>query len=148
MLSNGPKIKSKIGFYKGPLWVLYSYVTFAPGLPVLATDRSRIKQCSVELPCSTNPLPLATLVNGACHRVAPNATAFGHRGASLATVIAGMWKDPQDNQENMPAFGTTCGHRARGRLHFMAGDDQEHVAHNYGASYGRLIDIKEEIRCG
>jgi hypothetical protein len=31
-----------------------------------------------------NPLPFATLLNGACHRVAPDATAFGHRDASFA----------------------------------------------------------------
>jgi hypothetical protein len=33
-------------------------------------------------------------------------------------------------------------------INFMAGDDQERVAYNYGASYERLIDLKKEIRCG
>lgn len=39
-------------------------------------------------------------INGACHRVAPDATAFAYRDASFATVIAGMWPDPADNEAN------------------------------------------------
>jgi hypothetical protein len=35
-------------------------------------------------------------INGACHRVAPDATAFAYRDATFATVIAGMWPDPAD----------------------------------------------------
>src|SRR5439155_13690875 len=33
-------------------------------------------------------------INGAAQRVAPDATAFGHREATFATVIAGAWPDP------------------------------------------------------
>jgi hypothetical protein len=40
-------------------------------------------------------------INGACHRVAPDATAFGHRDANFATVIAGMWPDPSQNSDNI-----------------------------------------------
>jgi FAD binding domain len=40
-------------------------------------------------------------INGACHRVAPDATAFAYRDANFATVIAGMWPDPADNQANI-----------------------------------------------
>src|SRR5690606_18578900 len=36
--------------------------------------------------------------NGACHRVAPDETAFAYRDANFATVIAGMWPDPADNE--------------------------------------------------
>ena len=39
-------------------------------------------------------------INGACHRVAPDATAFAYRDATFATVIAGMWPDPADNDAN------------------------------------------------
>jgi len=39
-------------------------------------------------------------INGACHDVAPEATAFGHRNAAFATVIAGMWPDPADKADN------------------------------------------------
>lgn len=34
-------------------------------------------------------------INGACHRVAPDATAFADRDANFAPVIAGMWPDPE-----------------------------------------------------
>jgi hypothetical protein len=40
-------------------------------------------------------------INGACHRVAPDATAFGYRDANFATVIAGMWPDPAQNDANI-----------------------------------------------
>ncbi len=39
-------------------------------------------------------------INGACHDVASDATAFGRRDATYAAVIAGMWPDPADNEAN------------------------------------------------
>src|SRR5881409_1951072 len=39
-------------------------------------------------------------INGAAHRVAPGDTAFAYRDANFATVIAGMWPDPADNEAN------------------------------------------------
>ena len=100
-----------------------------------------------------NPLPFATLLNGACHRVAPDATAFGHRDASFATVIAGMWEDPKNNQANIAwvrdYYAATAPHsKEGGYINFMARDDQERVAYNYGASYERLIDIKKKYDAG
>ena len=41
-------------------------------------------------------------INGACHDVAADATAFGHRDATYALVIAGMWPDPADNEAQHP----------------------------------------------
>jgi FAD/FMN-containing dehydrogenase len=40
-------------------------------------------------------------IDGACHRVGPDETAFGHRDASFAPVIAGMWPDAADNDKNI-----------------------------------------------
>src|SRR3954449_4410469 len=40
-------------------------------------------------------------INGAVHDVASNATAFGHRDANYATVLAGMWPDAADNDSNI-----------------------------------------------
>ena len=34
-------------------------------------------------------------INGVCHRVGLDATAFAYRDATFATVIAGMWPTPQ-----------------------------------------------------
>ena len=39
-------------------------------------------------------------INGACHDVASDATAFAYRDANFATVIAGMWPDPAQNEAN------------------------------------------------
>src|SRR3989454_7998861 len=39
-------------------------------------------------------------INGAVHDVPADATAFGHREAKYATVIAGMWPDPAQNKAN------------------------------------------------
>ena len=40
-------------------------------------------------------------INGACHRVGPDETAFAYRDATFATVIAGMWPDPAQNEANI-----------------------------------------------
>ncbi|GAA3373495.1 FAD-binding oxidoreductase [Streptomyces sannanensis] len=86
-------------------------------------------------------------VNGACHRVAPEDTAFAYRDASFATVIAGMWPDPADNEHNIAwvrdYYAATAPHsEAGGYVNFMAGDDQDRVRANYGPNYDRLVEVK------
>ena len=88
-------------------------------------------------------------INGACHRVASDATAFGHRDASFAPVIAGMWEDPADNEANTAwvrdyAAALAPHSKEGGYINFMAGDDQGRAAANYGANYDRLVDVKLE----
>ena len=48
-------------------------------------------------------------INGACHRVAADETAFAYRDATFATVTstAGMWPDAADNDANVNGSGTT-----------------------------------------
>jgi FAD/FMN-containing dehydrogenase len=86
-------------------------------------------------------------INGACHRVASDATAFAYRDASFATVIAGMWPDPGDNDENITwvkdYYRALEPHSlAGGYVNFMAGDDQGRVEVNYKDNYNRLASIK------
>jgi FAD/FMN-containing dehydrogenase len=86
-------------------------------------------------------------INGACHRVAPDATAFSHREANFATVIAGMWPDPADNEANIAwvrgYYDATAPHSEEGGyINFMAGDDQDRARANYGSSYERLAAVK------
>ncbi|SEF11227.1 FAD-binding oxidoreductase [Jiangella alba] len=86
-------------------------------------------------------------INGAVHRVAPDATAFGHREASFATVIAGMWPDPAQNDANIgwvrDYYAATAPHSEEGGyVNFMAADDQNRVAANYGGNYERLRAVK------
>src|SRR5690606_40538876 len=86
-------------------------------------------------------------INGACHRVAPDETAFAYRDASFATVIAGMWPDPADNEANIAwmreYYNAIAPHSQRGGyINFMADDDQDRVEANYGDSYRRLAQFK------
>jgi FAD/FMN-containing dehydrogenase len=86
-------------------------------------------------------------INGAVHDVAPDATAFGHRDASFATVIAGMWPDPADNEANTrwvrDYYAAIAPHsQAGGYTNFASADDASKVADNYGANYQRLREVK------
>lgn len=87
-------------------------------------------------------------INGAAHRVGPDETAFGHRDAKYAAVIAGMWPDPADNDANItwvrdyyaaihPHSGTEGGY-----INFMSGDDAGRAPENYGPNYERLRGVK------
>jgi FAD/FMN-containing dehydrogenase len=86
-------------------------------------------------------------INGACNRVAADATAFAYRDARFATVIAGMWPDPADNEKNIQwvkdYYGALQPHSlAGGYVNFMADDDQGRVRDNYKGNYDRLASIK------
>jgi FAD/FMN-containing dehydrogenase len=86
-------------------------------------------------------------INGACHRVGATATAFGHRDATFAAVIAGMWPDPADNEKNVKwvrdYYQAIAPHsEAGGYTNFAAGDDQDRAPANYGTSYDRLVQVK------
>ncbi|WP_327375375.1 FAD-binding oxidoreductase [Streptomyces sp. NBC_01216] len=86
-------------------------------------------------------------VSGACHRVPADATAFAYRDASFATVIAGMWPDPADNEANTAwvrdYYEATAPHSEEGGyINFMAGDDQSRIKANYRSHYDRLVEVK------
>jgi hypothetical protein len=86
-------------------------------------------------------------INGACHDVPEDATAFGHRDASFATVIAGMWPDPAENEANTAwvkdYYAAISPHSdAGGYINFAAADDQARVSDNFGANYERLREVK------
>jgi FAD/FMN-containing dehydrogenase len=92
-------------------------------------------------------------INGACHRVAPDATAFTHREANFATVIAGMWADPAQNDANIKwvrdYYDATAPHSQEGGyINFMAADDQDRIRVNYGANYDRLVGVKRSYDPG
>ncbi|MGP4003076.1 FAD-binding oxidoreductase [Streptomyces sp. 8N706] len=86
-------------------------------------------------------------VNGACHDVSPDETAFAYRDANFATVIAGMWPDPEENESNIQwvrdYYRATAAHsEGGGYINFMADDDQSRIQDNYKANYDRLARIK------
>ena len=92
-------------------------------------------------------------INGACHRVESDATAFGHRDASFAPVIAGMWENPEDNEANTAwvrdyAAALAPHSEEGGYINFMGADDQGRAAANYGANYDRLVEVKTKYDPG
>jgi FAD/FMN-containing dehydrogenase len=86
-------------------------------------------------------------INGAVHDVAADATAFGHREAKYATVIAGMWPDPAQNEANIRwvkgFYAALAPYSEKGGyVNFAAGDDMDRVAANYGVNFKRLQELK------
>ncbi len=92
-------------------------------------------------------------INGACHRVAPESTAFAYREANFATVIAGMWPDAENDEANIAWVrdyydATSPLSEEGGYVNFMAEDDQDRVRTNYKGNYDRLADIKRRYDPG
>jgi len=86
-------------------------------------------------------------INGACHRVTADATAFAYRDANFATVIAGMWPDPAQNEAGIEWVRSYYDDLAPlsesgGYVNFMAGDDQGRIRANYRGNYDRLVGVK------
>ncbi len=86
-------------------------------------------------------------INGAAHRVEADATAFAYRDANFATVIAGMWPDPAQNEANTAWVrgyydATAPLSEEGGYINFMAGDDQDRIRANYRGNYDRLVEVK------
>jgi len=89
-------------------------------------------------------------INGACHRVAPDATAFAYRDATFATVIAGMWPDPADNDANT-AWVRDSTTRPRPTRRPAATSMSWPATTRSGsrtttrANYDRLVDVKRKL---
>jgi FAD/FMN-containing dehydrogenase len=92
-------------------------------------------------------------INGAVHRVATDETAFPYRDANFATVIAGAWPDPADNEANIKwvrdFYQASAAHAEEGGyINFMAGDDQARIKANYRGNYDRLVEVKRKYDPG
>ncbi|WP_220250375.1 FAD-binding oxidoreductase [Billgrantia montanilacus] len=97
-------------------------------------------------PCLESAMLLFPL-DGACQRVADNATAFPYRDASFATVVSASWPDPADNEHNIAwaraYFQALKPHSEEGGyVNFMSADDAGRVRANYRQHYARLAVIK------
>jgi hypothetical protein len=92
-------------------------------------------------------------INGACHRVGDDATAFANRHTAFSAVIGGSWSNPADDEENIKWVRdyfdalkpfTEVG----GYVNFMAEDDQDLANLSYGNKYRRLQEIKSRYDPG
>lgn len=88
-------------------------------------------------------------INGACHRVAPDATAFGHRDANFSMVIIAASDKPEDDEANTKwvrdySDAVAPHSEVGGYVNFMDDDDADRTRANYGGNYDRLVDVKRK----
>jgi len=86
-------------------------------------------------------------INGACHRVDADDTAFAYRDANFATVIVAAWQDPAVDRQRIQwvrdYYDATAPYsEPGGYVNFMADDDQNRVEDNYRGKFTRLQEIK------
>ncbi len=99
---------------------------------------------------ATPTLQTATLVfpiDGACHDVAADATAFAYRDARFAIGLGPSWTDPADSAAHI-AWGRAY-HEALlphsmdgGHVNFAAAEDAGRVQADYRGNYARLLAAK------
>jgi hypothetical protein len=85
--------------------------------------------------------------------VAPDETAFAYREANFATVIAGMWPEPAQNEDNIKWVrdyyeATAPLSEEGGYVNFMSEDDQDRIRSNYRGNYDRLVEVKRKYDPG
>jgi FAD/FMN-containing dehydrogenase len=86
-------------------------------------------------------------INGACHDVAADATAFGYRHANFATVILAAGPDAEGDDSRRQWVrdyydAISPESEPGGYINFMDDDDAGNAANNYGANYPRLREVK------
>ena len=86
-------------------------------------------------------------INGACHDVAGDATAFGHRDANFSMVVLAASNDPADDDAHTKwvrdySDAVAPYSEPGGYINFMDDDDSGRVRDNYGGNYDRLVEIK------
>jgi FAD/FMN-containing dehydrogenase len=86
-------------------------------------------------------------INGACHRVGADETAFAYRDATFAQVILAAWHDPAHDEQRIrwvrDYYQATAPYsEPGGYVNFMADDDSGRVEDNYRGHYKRLAEIK------
>ena len=86
-------------------------------------------------------------IDGACHRVGADETAFGHRDANFSMVVVSAWEDPADDEANtqwVRQYSDAIAPHSEpgGYINFMAADDDDRIPANYGDNYARLLDVK------
>lgn len=100
---------------------------------------------------ATLPSPeSATLVfpvDGACHRLGGDDTAFAYRDANLAVGIGATWHDPAEDDDAIAwvrAYDTAVRPTSMGGgyVNFGSDDDRAQIRANYGHNYARLVEIK------
>ncbi|MBT2388656.1 FAD-binding oxidoreductase [Streptomyces sp. ISL-1] len=124
--------------------------TFSQGLPDGAID------AYVDYGATTPTIQSATVVfpiDGACHRVGPQETAFTYRDADFATALSPTLPTRADCEATVGwarAFAAALEPHSLegGYVNFMDHDDQGRVRANYRENYDRLTTMKRRYDPG
>ncbi|MFD3942465.1 FAD-binding oxidoreductase [Streptomyces sp. NPDC058579] len=92
-------------------------------------------------------------IDGACHRVGPEESAFAYRDANFSAAFGTTHTDPADNEANIAwtrAYDEALRPHAEeaGYVNFMDTDDQDRVRANYRQNYDRLRTVKRRYDPG
>ncbi|MFI1393718.1 FAD-binding oxidoreductase [Streptomyces sp. NPDC020681] len=124
--------------------------TFSRGLPDGAID------AHVEYGATTPTIQSSTVIfpiDGACHRVGPEDTAFAYRDADFSTAIGPALLTRADCEATVGwarAYAAALEPHSLegGYVNFMDHDDQDRVRANYRQNYDRLREIKRRYDPG
>jgi FAD/FMN-containing dehydrogenase len=86
-------------------------------------------------------------INGACHRVGANDTAFAYRDATYGMVFLAGWADPANDAERIKWLreyyaALSPYSEPGGYINFMQDDDYGRIRDNYRQNYERLVQVK------
>src|SRR5207302_2288254 len=86
-------------------------------------------------------------INGACHRVGPDDTAFAYRDVNYGMVFLASWTDPAKDAERIQWVRDYYQALAPysepgGYINFMQDDDYHKIRDNYRQNYDRLVQVK------
>jgi FAD/FMN-containing dehydrogenase len=96
-----------------------------------------------EVTCTMHMYP----INGACHRVGANDTAFAYRDATYGMVFLAGWTDPAKDAERIKWLrdyydALSPYTEPGGYINFMQDDDDARIQDNYRQNYDRLVQVK------
>jgi FAD/FMN-containing dehydrogenase len=96
-----------------------------------------------EITCTMHMYP----INGACHRVGANDTAFAYRDATYGMVFLAGWSDPANDDARIKWLRDYNAALAPysepgGYINFMQDDDYGRVRDNYRQNFDRLVEVK------
>ena len=96
-----------------------------------------------EVTCTMHMYP----INGACHRVGANDTAFAYRDATYGMVMLAGWADPANDADRIAwlrSYNEALAPYSEpgGYINFMQDDDYDRIEDNYRQNYDRLVDVK------
>ncbi|WP_431676251.1 FAD-binding oxidoreductase [Kitasatospora sp. KL5] len=102
---------------------------------------------------ATAPSPMTTALvehngDGALNRVAPDATAFGHRDWSFNFLATSLWPNPADTDANIAwtrAYWDAVRPFTTGGVYinYLGAEGEDRVRAAYGADYDRLVAVKD-----